>query len=96
MPDQPPRIEVVGGSPTPGEEAAARAAILAIWRDDVAAAVRSAGLSRWRAAARAEATANGIPDLFEAGLTRSAWKLSSRVAGLGLLSARRTGRGDSK
>lgn len=89
-------IEISSGAPTPEEEAALRAAILKLWRDERAEAVRAEGLSPWRAAARAEATGNGAADLRFGGVTRSAWRLSQRVAGFGLLSVRRTGRGDSK
>lgn len=91
-----PEIHVSSGAPAPDEEAAVRAAILKIWRDERAEAVRAEGLSRWRAAARAEATGNGAHDLRVAGAARAGWRLSQRLAGFGLLSARRTGRGDSK
>lgn len=93
---EPPEIEVTSGAPTPEEEAAIRAAILRMWRRERAEAVREAGLSRWRAAARAEATGNPAADLFEAGVTADAWKLSGRIGGRGLISVLRTGRGDSK
>lgn len=88
-----PEFRVVGGNPTPEEEAAIREAILRIWRQERAEAVQSSGRSRWVVAARAEAAGWGAPDVRSDG---GAWRLGTRLPGLGLLSVRRTGRGDSK
>ena len=93
---KPPDFQVVSGSPTPEEEEAIRAAILKLWREERAEVTRAASASRWAIAARAEATRNGVGDLRRQAGGAGAWKLSQRVAGFGLLSADRTGRGDSK
>lgn len=49
---QPPTVSVVSGAPTPAEVAAIEAAIIALWRADVAAAVPSK--NRWLEAGRRE------------------------------------------
>lgn len=95
-PPEPPGFEVLSGSPTPEEEAAIRAAILKLWRDERAEAARAGAASRWTVAARAAATGNGVADLRRRAGGASAWRLSLRLAGVGLLCARRTGRGDSR
>jgi hypothetical protein len=89
---EPLEIEIVGGSPTPEEEAAIREAILRLWRQDLSDAHRSSGGSRWVLAARADASGWGAADVRGA----DAWRLALRLPGLGLVSVRRTGRGDSK
>lgn len=88
-----PEFRVVGGNPTPEEEAAIREAILRLWRREQAEAVQSSGRSRWVVAARAERAGWGAPDVRSDG---SAWRLGTRLPGFGLLSVRRSGRGDSK
>ncbi len=89
----PPEIEIVGGSPTPEQEAAIREAILRLWRLEQSEARASSGRSRWVVAARAEASGWGARDVRSDG---GAWRLGTRLPGFGLLSVRRTGRGDSK
>lgn len=49
---QPPTVSVVRGAPTPAEEAAVEAAIIALWRADVSSAVTER--DPWLAAARRE------------------------------------------
>jgi hypothetical protein len=93
MASEPPAIEIVGGSATPEEEAAIREAILRIWREEQREARASSGRSRWVVAARAEAAGWGAGDVRGDG---GAWRLGARLPGFGLLSVRRTGRGDSK
>lgn len=93
MSPEPPEIRVERGSPTPEEEAAIREAILRLWRQDQADARRMGGRSPWVLTARAEATGFGAQDLRgEPG----AWRLGTRLTGLGLAAERRIGRGDSK
>jgi len=89
----PPEFRVVRGHPTAEEEAAIRGAILRIWRDEQAVAARAFGRSPWVIAARAEATSAAAEDFRRDG---GAWRGGLRIAGLGLVSVRRTGRGDSK
>ena len=92
-PSGPPDFEVVRGNPTPEEEQAIREAILRLWRDEQIEARRASAMSGWVVAARAEATGSGAPDF----RTRTrAWQFGERLTGLGLVSVRRTGRGDSK
>jgi hypothetical protein len=88
-PADPPEIRIERGSPTPEEEAAIRAAILKLWRDDRAAAARIQGSSPWVVAARAEAIRAGI----QAARGEHAWRLS---AFLDEVPSWRTGRGDSR
>ena len=90
---EPPEIRIVRGNPTPEEEAAVREAILKIWRDEQAEAARASRRSGWVVVARAEATAAAPEDFRRDG---DAWRSGLRIAGLGLVSVRRTGRGDSK
>jgi hypothetical protein len=90
---EPPEIRVVRGNPTPEEEAAIRETILRIWRDEQADAARESSRSGWVIAARAEATGAAAEDFRRDG---DAWRAGVRIAGLGLVSVRRTGRGDSK
>jgi hypothetical protein len=90
---EPPEIEIIGGSPTPAEEAAIREAILRLWRREQSEARRASGGSRWVIAARADASGWGAADLRGSG---NAWRLGTRLPGLGHVSVRRTGRGDSK
>jgi hypothetical protein len=90
---EPPEIRILRGNPTPEEEAAVREAILKIWRDEQAEAARVSGRSGWVVAARAEATSAAAEDFRRDG---DAWRSGLRIAGLGLVSVRRTGRGDSK
>ncbi len=87
-----PEYRIVRGNPTPEEEAAIREAILKLWREDQAEARRATGRSGWVIAARAEATRASAADFRADG----AWRNGLRVTGLGLVSERRTGRGDSK
>ena len=89
----PPEYRIVRGNPTPEEEAAIREVILRLWRDEQAEARRASSRSGWVVAARAEATGAGAADFRADG---GAWRHGLRITGLGLVSARRTGRGDSK
>lgn len=91
--NEPPDFRIVRGNPTPEEEAAIREAILRLWREDQAEARRQAGLSAWVISARAEATGASAADFRREG---GAWRGGLRMTGLGLVSARRTGRGDSR
>ncbi len=86
-----PQIRVTAGNPTPDEEAAIRAAILKIWRDDVAAAAKSSGESAWVVAARAASLRTPVREM----PGHHAWTLSLRFDA-GSVTTRRTGRGDSK
>ena len=88
-----PEFRVTRGNPTPEEEAAIAEAILRLWREEQSEARRAGGGSRWVLTARAEAAGWGAPDLRS---QDAAWKLGTRLPGMGLLSVRRTGRGDSK
>jgi hypothetical protein len=88
-----PEIRIVRGNPSPDEEAAVRAAILKIWRDEQADAARASARSAWVVAARAEATNATAEDFRRDG---DSWRAGLRITGLGLVSVRRTGRGDSK
>ena len=90
---EPPEFRVVCGNPTPEEEEAIREAILRLWRQEQSEARRSGGGSAWVASARANGAGWGAPDLRSQG---GAWKLGTRLPGFGLLSVRRSGRGDSK
>ncbi|HJR19470.1 MAG TPA: hypothetical protein VJ922_07100 [Actinomycetota bacterium] len=90
---EPPEIRITGGSPSDDEEAAIREAILRLWRQEQSEARRGGGGSAWVVAARAEGSGWGAADV--RGLT-DAWRLGTRMPGFGLLSVRRTGRGDSK
>ncbi len=90
---EPPEFRIVRGNPTPEEEAAIREAILKLWRDEQVEARRAAGRSGWVIAARAEATGANAAD-FRADV--DSWRSGVRITGLGLVSTRRTGRGDSK
>lgn len=65
-----PQIRIVRGRPTPAEATAVWEAILRLWREDHAAAVREAVGNPWVLAARTEAT--------RAGPLRD-WRLSSRI-----------------
>jgi hypothetical protein len=90
---EPPRIQIVSGSPTPEEEEAVREAVLKLWREDQAAAARAADANPWVLAARAEATGGGLA-LVRARAKRSSWRLSGRFAGPE--SHIQAGRGDAK
>jgi hypothetical protein len=90
---EPPEFRIVRGNPTPEEEAAIREAILKLWREEQVEARRAAGRSGWVIAARAEATRAHVSDFRSDG---GAWRGGERITGLGLVSTRRTGRGDSK
>jgi hypothetical protein len=90
---EPPEFRIVRGNPTPEEEAAIREAILKLWREEQAEARRASGRSAWILAARAEATGANAADFRGDG---GAWRSGLRITGLGLVSDRRTGRGDSK
>ena len=68
-----------------------RAAILKIWRDEQAAARRGTGESAWTLAGRAAAARTLPRDL----PGEHAWRLSL-LFDAGPMTARRTGRGDSK
>lgn len=92
-PPDPPAFEIIGGSPTPEEEAAIREAILRLWREDQAAARRSTDRSGWVVAARAEAAGY---DCSVVRGTPGAWRLAPRLPGFGHVSERRAGRGDAK
>jgi hypothetical protein len=89
---EPPEIRVVRGNPTPEEEEAIREAILRVWRNEQAEARRASARSQWVLAARAEATGAGAADFRRDGI----WRAGFRITGLGLVSVRRTGRGDSR
>ncbi len=91
--NEPPEIRVVRGNPTPDEEAAIREAILKLWRDEQTEAARASARSAWVVAARAESTAAAAGDFRHEG---DAWRAGVRISGLGLVSVRRSGRGDSK
>ena len=88
-----PEFRIVRGDPTAAEESAVREAIHRLWRQEQIEARRAAGRSAWVVAARAESTGFGAPD-FRA--EPAAWRLGQRLTGLGLVSTRRVGRGDSK
>jgi hypothetical protein len=88
---EPPEIRITRGAPTPEEEAAVRAAILKIWRDEQASARRTSGESAWTLAGRAASTRTLPRDL----TSEHAWRMSLLFDG-GPMTARRTGRGDSK
>ena len=90
---EPPEYRIVRGNPTPEEEAAIREAILKLWRDDQVEARRASDRSGWVIAARAEATNATAADFRADG---DSWRNGMRITGLGLVSMRRTGRGDSK
>ena len=90
MADQ-PEVRVVGGSPTPLEEEAARAAIEAIWLEERAKAVAASGPSGWVMAARAESTGRGLAAM--RGIR--VWRFSSRFLG-NPPTPTQTGRGDAK
>jgi hypothetical protein len=90
---EPPEFRIVRGNPTPEEESAIREAILRLWREERAEARRASSRSAWVLAARAEATGAGAHDFRADG---RAWRDGLRITGLGLVSVRRTGRGDSK
>jgi len=90
---EPHEIRIVRGNPTPEEEVAIREAILRIWREEQAEAARASGRSPWVIVARAESTSAAPGDFRRDG---GAWRGGLRIAGLGLVSVRRTGRGDSK
>jgi hypothetical protein len=89
----PPEYRIVRGNPTPEEEAAIREAILKLWRDEQVEARRASGRSGWVIAARAEATGAGAADFRT---DPGSWRNGMRITGLGLVSTRRTGRGDAK
>jgi hypothetical protein len=89
---EPPEIRVVRGDPTPEEEEAIREAILRVWRTEQTEAHRASGRSGWVIAARAEATGASAEDFRSDG----AWRSGFRITGFGLMSVRRTGRGDSR
>ncbi len=89
---KPPEFRIVRGNPTLEEEAAIREAILKLWRDEQAEALRASARSPWVVAARAEATGSGAHDF----RSDDAWRSGFRLTGLGIVSVRRTGRGDSK
>ena len=86
-----PRIDVTGGHASPDEESAIRAAILKIWRDDIAAAKRGGGESAWVVASRAAGARTRVHEI----ASPHAWTLSLRFDA-GALSSRRIGRGDSR
>jgi hypothetical protein len=90
---EPPEYRIVRGNPTPEEEAAIREVILKLWREEQTEARRASGRSGWVIAARAEATGAAAADFRADG---GAWRSGERITGLGLVSMRRTGRGDSK
>jgi len=90
---EPPEYRIIRGDPTPEEEEAIREAILRLWREEQAEAGRASGRPPWVLAARAESSGWGAADLRA---ERAAWRLGTRLPGFGLLSVRRTGRGDSK
>lgn len=55
-----PTIRVTRGSPNPEDEAAIRAAILKVWREDTAAAMKGIGEGEWVRAARQAALASRV------------------------------------
>jgi len=54
---KPPDVVVVAGRPTEAETSVARAAVLSVWRDDLAAAARATKPGGWESAARSGAIA---------------------------------------
>ena len=90
---EPPEYRIVRGNPTSEEEAAIREAILKLWRQEQVEARRASGRSGWTIAARAEATNAAAADFRADG---GSWRTGTRITGLGLVSTRRTGRGDAK
>ena len=72
-----PQVGVTRGTPTPAEDQAARAAILELWRTDVADAVRARGASPWVLAGRARATRRG-PEAVRA-RTGDGWRLAGHL-----------------
>jgi len=90
---EPPEIQITSGSPTPEEEAAVRAAILELWREDQARAARDAPTDAWALAGRIEATRTGTGSL-RARSAPSAWRRSGWFATAE--SHIRIGRGDAR
>ncbi len=72
-----PEVGVTRGAPTPAEEEAARAAILELWRADVAEAVRARGPSPWVLAGRVRATRRGAEAV--RARTQACWRLAGRL-----------------
>lgn len=76
---EPPEVRITSGSPTPEEEAAARAAILELWREDQARAAAEAPTNAWALAGRIEATRTGTGSL-RARSAPAAWRRSGRFS----------------
>ena len=83
----PPTVSVRAGSPTEAEAAAIEAAIVRLWREDLAAA--ETGLDPWTEAARAEATGRAPGVRGPGAWRRSRWFIEPETR-IG------TGRGDAK
>lgn len=75
-----PEVEITKGAPTPEQEAAVRAAIMKLWREDQAKAARDAAPDPWVLAARLEQTGAGRRALQQRGKA-GAWRLSGRLPG---------------
>jgi len=86
-----PEARISAGSPAPEEEAAVRAAVDRIWRDERAKAAATTGPSGLVGAARLEATRRSANAVRGA----RAWRLSGS-AGWDPPTATQTGRGDAK
>lgn len=94
MTEHEPEIDVTRGSPALVEAEAARAAVLALWREDQARAAREAPADPWSLAARAEAIRSGTIALRLRG-GAAAWRLSSRFSAVAETHLT-AGRGDAK
>jgi hypothetical protein len=86
-----PDAFIRAGSPTPDEEAAVRAAIDRIWREESAKSAAATGPSAWVTAARLESSHRSVSALRGA----RAWRLSG-AAGWDPATPTQTGRGDAK
>lgn len=89
-----PEIRITKGAPTPGEEAAVRAAVLKLWREDQAATAKNAAPDPWMLAARVEGARPGLAALRARGGS-NAWRLSARL-GAEPVSHISIGRGDAR
>jgi hypothetical protein len=89
-----PEIRITRGAPAPDEEAAVRAAVLKLWREDQAKAARDAAPDPWTLAARVEGARGGLAAVRARG-GASAWRLSARL-GAEPVSHVSIGRGDAK
>lgn len=74
---KPPSVQITGGAPTEVESAAVEAAIIALWREEMARASRDAGMGPWVLAARLASTGRGRAAA--RGVGRDAWRSSGRL-----------------